>query len=699
MCLGSPLATFDLPLLMPNRLASETSPYLLQHADNPVDWWPWCEQALAQARAQDKPILLSIGYSACHWCHVMAHECFEDAEVAAVMNRDFINIKVDREERPDLDHIYQTAHQLLKGRPGGWPLTMFLTPDGLPFFGGTYFPKVSRYRLPGFIDLMRDVAQAFAADRAELEAGGVRLRSELARLAAPAAPAHHSELNEGPLGALRDGLKSAFDRRHGGFGEAPKFPRASDLEFLLQRAVTDGDDVAENMALTTLERMAEGGLFDHLGGGFFRYSTDDQWRIPHFEKMLCDNAALLRLYADASVHSGRAGFRTAVERTAEWVMRDMQSPEGGYYTALDADSEGREGRFYAWDRKEAQRIVPPEAWKAFERHYGLDGRAGFEGAWHLYVAEPLERTAKKTRLAEDELAWQLDRARLALFAEREKRVRPACDSKRLAGWNGMMIAGMAHAGRVFGRSDWQASARSAFDFVRDQLWRDGRLLATSDGGPGRLNAYLDDHAWLIDAALELLQCGFDAEVLGFAEELAEALLDNFEDRQNGGFHFTRHDHEDLILRPRPLHDNATASGNGVAARALARLAQFTGEVRYLDSAERTLRSAWSLLARNPQGCASLLLALQDVLQPPTLVVMSGEPEALAALRASLTERYLPRVMSVVVPEDAPGVPPVLLRRAPVGAAAAWVCSGRTCLPPVSEAAELSRMLTMKGFPG
>lgn len=685
---------------MPNRLAKETSPYLLQHADNPVDWWPWCEQALALARAQDKPVLLSIGYSSCHWCHVMAHECFEDAEVAAAMNRDFINIKVDREERPDLDHIYQTAHQLLKGRPGGWPLTMFLTPDGLPFFGGTYFPKTPRHRLPGFIDLMRDVAQAFATERRELESGGVRLRAELARIAAPGSIAHHSELDDRPLTALRDALKAAFDRRHGGFGEAPKFPRASDLEFLLLLAATRGDARAGEMALVTLERMAEGGLFDHLGGGFFRYSTDERWRIPHFEKMLYDNGALLRLYSGAWQCGGTACLRVAVERTAEWAMSEMQSPEGGYYAALDADSEGHEGRFYVWDRKDVQRVVPPEAWKAFERHYGLDERPNFEGeAWHLHVAETLERTAKKTRLADDDVAWLLEQGRRALFAERARRVRPGCDTKQLAGWNGIMIAGMAHAGRVFGRADWLASARRAFDFVRSRLWRDGRLLATSDGGPGRLNAYLDDHACLIDAALELLQAEFDLEVLAFAEELADALLDDFEDRNGGGFFFTRHDHEALILRPKPMHDNATASGNGVAARALGRLGHVTGEMRYVDAAERAVRAAWPLLTRNPLGCASLALALAEVLEPPTLVVLSGDETSLSPWRATLAERHLPRTLMFVLPEDLRRVPPVLARPRPSSGAAAWVCCGTRCLPPVSDVNSLTSLLEEAGYPG
>jgi len=681
---------------MPNRLAAETSPYLLQHADNPVDWWPWSEAALREARVQDKPILLSIGYASCHWCHVMAHECFEDAGVAARMNRDFINIKVDREERPDLDLIYQNAHQLLLGRPGGWPLTLFLTPDGLPFFGGTYFPKTPRYGLPGFPALLDDVARAFREERRALEAGGAKLRADLARLSAPGTPAHHSELDARPLEVLSDVLAQAYDRRHGGFGEAPKFPRASDVEFLLTRGVAHGDSRALDMALTTLARMAGGGLFDHLGGGFFRYSTDARWEIPHFEKMLCDNGVLLRLYADAWRVRPEPAFREAVERTARWVMDEMQAGDGGYYAALDADSEGREGRFYTWDRKAAQAVVPREAWPAFERRYGLRERANFDGAWHLYVAEELERTARKTGLDAATLEAHLASAREALLAERARRARPGCDTKRLAGWNGHMIAGMAHAARVFGRADWLDSARRAFAFVRTRLWRDGRLLATSDGGPGRLNAYLDDHACLIDAALELLQHGFDPAVLEFAEDLADALLDDFEDREAGGFFLTRHDHETLILRPKPLHDNATASGNGVAARVLGRLGHVVGERRYLDAAERAVRAAWPLLARNPAGCAGLALALAEVLEPPTVVVLAGDA---APLAEAVGARHRPHVLAVWAAPDGPGVPPALTRGTDGAAAAAWVCRGHACLPAVTDPAALRTLLDAPGFPG
>jgi uncharacterized protein len=360
---------------------------------------------------------------------------------------------------------------------------------------------------------------------------------------------------------------------------------------------------------------------------------------------------------------------------AAGVCRRLAAQPDGL-PALDADSEGREGRFYVWDRKDVQRIVPPEAWKAFERHYGLDGRPNFEGeAWHLHVAETLERTAKKTRLSGEDVARLLEQGRRALFAERARRVRPGCDTKRLAGWNGIMIVGMANAGRIFGRADWLASARRAFDFVRNRLWRDGRLLATSDGGPGRLNAYLDDHACLIDAALELLQADFDLEVLAFAEELADALLDDFEDRSGGGFFFTRHDHETLILRPNPMHDNATASGNGVAARALARLGHVTGEMRYVDAAERALRAAWPLLARNPLGCASLVLALSEVLDPPTLIVLSGDQSALLPWRTMLAGHHLPRTLTFVLPEDLRRVPPTLLRPRP----AAGVTGHNACL--------------------
>src|SRR5688572_1289085 len=426
---------------MPNRLSRETSPYLQQHAANPVDWYAWGPEALERARSDDKPILLSVGYSACHWCHVMAHESFEDPEVAAVMNRLFVNVKVDREERPDLDQIYQTAHQMLAQRTGGWPLTMFLSPDGAPFFGGTYFPKQARYGLPGFPELCERVAALWREKRAEIAAQNEEVLKALGRTL-PSPAARPAELDAAPVQALLDTLKANFDARFGGFGAAPKFPHPTDLELCLRKGEIE-------MAHITLEQMCEGGIYDQLGGGFCRYSVDAQWMIPHFEKMLYDNGPLLGLLADAWLATGDALYQRCAAETAAWMMREMQSPEGGYYSSLDADSEGEEGKFYVWDREEVQRLLSDEEYLAFSSRYGLDRTPNFENRhWHFCVS-------KEVPIGTEAL---LARAREKLFAVREKRVRPGRDEKILVSWNGLAIRGMAHAGRVFGRKEWAASA-------------------------------------------------------------------------------------------------------------------------------------------------------------------------------------------------------------------------------------------------
>ena len=460
---------------MPNRLAKETSPYLQQHAGNPVDWYPWGPEALERARQEDKPILLSVGYSACHWCHVMAHESFEDAGVAAVMNRLFVNVKVDREERPDIDQIYQAAHQMLSQRSGGWPLTMFLSPDGAPFFGGTYFPKSARHGLPGFPDLCERIATIWREKRAEIASQNAEMRKAFSRTL-PSAGAPRSEFSAEPIRALLDNLRASFDARLGGFGSAPKFPHPTDLELCLRKRATD-------VAHTTLTRMCEGGIYDQLGGGFCRYSVDAEWMIPHFEKMLYDNGPLLALLADAHIVTGTPLYERCAGETAAWIMREMQSPEGGYYSSLDADSEHEEGKFYVWDRHEVECLLSNEEYLAFSRRYGLDRPANFENRlWHLYIS----------RTSDPDLEPLLATARAKLFAAREKRVRPGRDEKVLASWNALAIRGMAHAGRVFGRSEWIASARRAFEFIRARMWQDGRLLATCKDGRAHLNAYLDD---------------------------------------------------------------------------------------------------------------------------------------------------------------------------------------------------------------
>jgi len=559
---------------MPNRLARETSPYLQQHADNPVDWYPWGEEALAESKRTGKPILLSVGYSACHWCHVMAHESFEDPEIARVMNDNFVNIKVDREERPDIDQIYQVAQAMLTQRNGGWPLTMFLTPEQMPFFGGTYFPNRPKYGMPGFGDLLMRVRTFYDENPDDIRAQGEQLVEALARTSPRAGDT--PEFDALPLDQAAMYLASAFDSVEGGFSGAPKFPHPDTIELLMRRFAALGERASLERALLTLRKMAEGGIYDQLGGGFARYSVDERWAIPHFEKMLYDNGWLLRLYADAWAITRDPLFKRVCEETAAWVMREMQSPEGGYYSSLDADSEGHEGKYYVWTPAEASALLTSAEYKLVSAVYGLDNAPNFENThWHLVVAFSLEAVAKDQGLDAGTARHMLDHARAKLFAAREKRVRPGRDEKVLASWNALMIGGMAHAARVFGRPEWLASARKALDFVRREMWRDGKLLATAKDGRAHLDAYLDDHAYLLAALLEVMQAQFDPRDLEWATKLGRVLLDEFHDPVQGGFFFTSHDHETLIHRPKPGPDNATPSGNAVAALALNRLSFLT----------------------------------------------------------------------------------------------------------------------------
>jgi uncharacterized protein YyaL (SSP411 family) len=681
---------------MPNRLAHETSPYLQQHADNPVDWLPWGDDAMALARSSGRPILLSVGYSACHWCHVMAHECFEDADTAALMNRHFVNIKVDREERPDIDQIYQAAHQLITGRSGGWPLTMFLTPEGKPFFGGTYFPKRSRYNRQGFDDVLARVAEVWAARRVEIMAQG----EELVRVLADALAVRHADdglqvgagdrtdaLQKAAAQAatgMRDALMPAFDEVHGGFGAAPKFPQPAVLDALLRHAVAAHDEATRDAVLLTLRRMAEGGLYDHLGGGFCRYSTDARWMIPHFEKMLYDNGPLLRLYAAAWQLTHEPLWRQVCEDTAAWLMREMQDSEGGYFSSIDADSEGEEGRFYVWQRDEVARELDAAEFAALSARYGLDAPPNFEGhAWHLHVARPLAEVAAGLGRDEAACAVLIADARARLFALREARKRPGRDDKVLTSWNALAIEGMAFAARVFAEPRWAASARRAADFVRTALWRKGRLLATSKDGRSHLNAYLDDHAFMLGAMLELMQGDvLSIDDLLFARALADLLLEQFEDLLDGGFFFTSHDHEALVLRPKPGHDGATASGNGTAALHLQRLGHLIGEPRYVQAAQRAMTLFAGDVGRIPHGFPTLVTAMAENLSPPTVVVLTGPSPALAPWRAALAGRYLPGVLALQLPADASDLPDVLAKPARAHPQA-WVCRGPQCLPPIT----------------
>jgi hypothetical protein len=678
---------------MPNRLANQTSPYLQQHADNPVDWYPWSEEALAAARSHDKPILLSIGYSACHWCHVMAHESFEDPEVAAEMNRHFINIKVDREERPDLDQIYQTAHAMLTQRSGGWPLTLFLMPDGTPFFGGTYFPKRARHGMAGFLDLLPRVAEAYRDKRAEIARQNAALLDALARTLP--APAGAPDLKRSPLDAAVREFAQVFDDVHGGIGQAPKFPHPFELAFCLRRHALDGGELSLAITRLTLVKMAEGGIHDQLGGGFCRYSVDPYWSIPHFEKMLYDNAALVALYSDAWLVTRQPLLQEAAHGIAGWVMREMQSPEGGYYSSLDADSEHEEGKYYVWTPHEVKSLLTAEEYAVVEPHYGLDGAPNFEGhAWHLRVMKPLDVIARRLDQPVTECGTRLESARRKLLAAREQRVRPGRDDKVLTSWNAMMVRGLARAARVFGEAAWLASARRALEFIRATMWRGGRLCATSKDGIAHLNAYLDDHAFLLDALLEIMQCEFREDDLQFARELAERLLEQFEDPAAGGFFFVSHDHEKLIHRAKPGHDNATPAGNGVAALALQRLGHLVGESRYLDAAERALRLFYAALERQPSAFVSLATALDEHLVPPQIIILRGDAGALEQWQRALAARYRPDTLVIAIPAGRAGLPPVLDKAAPAGGVNAWVCRGRTCLPAIGDLAELERVLSL-----
>ncbi len=674
-----------------NRLAEETSPYLLQHADNPVHWQPWDEQALETARREGKPILLSIGYSACHWCHVMAHECFEDPAIAARMNELFVNIKVDREERPDLDRIYQLAHQMITQRNGGWPLTMFLSPDDqAPFFGGTYFPPEPRHGLPGFPELMDRVAGYWRdhTDEIREHAGAVQEAfAEIWRAPAGADLAGQA-IDREPLDQARSALGESFDKEHGGFGAAPKFPHPPNLVRLLRHwrgtALGDSPDLeALYMVTATLQQMAEGGVCDQLGGGFYRYAVDAHWMIPHFEKMLYDNAQLLPLYAQAHSVTNEALFRRVAQATAGWVMREMQSPEGGYYAALDADSEGEEGRFYTWTREEIQRLLAPSELPAVTAVYGLEHAPNFEGRWHLHTFMTPEQFAAHSGLDGAEVETLLATARTKLLAARAKRVRPGRDDKILAAWNGLMIRGMCIAARILGDAEMAASAERAMDFVRREMFVDGRLRATWKDGQARLGAYLDDHAYLLDAALEYLQLRWDPAVLEFAVALADILLAHFEDAAGGGFLFTADDHESLLERPRPLADDAMPAGNGIAALALNRLGCLLGEPRYLEAAERAVRSAMPALRRTPWLHCALLDALEEQVTPPEIVIVRGTGRRPAEWARTARLVYAPRRLVLEIPADAAGLPALLAEKTPPESGArAWICRGTTCLPPV-----------------
>ena len=665
-----------------NRLSHETSPYLQQHGSNPVDWYPWSQEALEVARQQDKPILLSIGYSACHWCHVMAHESFEDTNTAELMNGLFVNIKVDREERPDIDKIYQLAHQLLTQKPGGWPLNMFLTPhEHIPYFGGTYFPPDARYNTPAFASILQQAANFYHKQKDAIKHHNAAFAETIESIASPTV----SDIPDSSIidQALSD-IGADFDSVNGGFGHAPKFPHPTSIELLFRcwHRSEPKDEKTLEMTLFTLEKMALGGIYDQLGGGFCRYSVDNSWHIPHFEKMLYDNGPLLALYAQAWQITGKPLFKKIALETAEWALREMQSPEGGFYSSLDADSEGVEGKFYAWGKSEVEQILTLDEFNLIKTHFGLDGHANFDDKWHFYVSKALPEAASYCDISLAEAEALLISARQKLFNYREKRVHPGRDEKILTSWNALMIKGLAIAGRIFDQPRFINSAQIALDFLYDKLWKDERLLATYKDGKAHLNAYLDDYAYLIDACIEMAQSRWHTQNMVWAEQLADTLLDFFEDPSHGGFFFTSNDHETLIHRPKPMVDEAIPAGNGVAAYSLTRLGLVLGKTEYLAAAERTLAASSSFIQRAPQGHCSLLIALDDLLLPPDTIVIRGI-EMDTWYKAVLSE-FNPHCMCFAIPNNASELPGQLADRTPIPDTVAYVCTENRCLPPFTD---------------
>ncbi len=663
-------------------LAEESSPYLLQHADNPVEWYPWGQEALERARAEDKPIFLSIGYSACHWCHVMAHESFEDERVAAIMNQHFVNVKVDREERPDLDQIYMAAVQAMTGS-GGWPMSVFLTADGAPFYGGTYFPPQARHGLPSFAEVLLAVADAWQNRRQELVATGRRLVEKVIQESAPPASPEDSPLDPETLSAAFRVIRGLFGRAHGGWGRAPKFPQPMTLEFLLRYHHSTGDALALAMVTQTLEAMARGGIYDQVGGGFHRYSVDERWAMPHFEKMLYDNAQLARVYLHAWQVTGEAFFRIISEEVLDYVVREMTGPAGGFYSSQDADSEGEEGRFYLWTPARVRDALGEAAYAIIEA-YRITESGRFEGQNVLRFAGELGHRP------------ELVEARRKLYAAREKRVWPARDEKLLTSWNGLMLAAFAEAARVFGRDDYRRVAERNADFIlSEMLGPEGRLLRTWRGGQVKLNGYLEDYAHLIDGLLELYQTTFDPRWFQAAQGLAERMIQHYS--APVGFYDTSDDHETLVTRPRALQDNAIPSGNAMAASVLARLAGLASEPRYRQLAERSLASMQSRMARFPLGFAQWLIASDYVLSHPREIALVGRPEAadtLALLEACASGYRPHQVLAAGLPDQES--PPLLLgREQRDGRATAHVCFDSVCQQPVVDPAELETLLNSR----
>lgn len=674
-----------------NRLAGEKSPYLLQHADNPVDWYAWGPEALERAKREDKPILVSIGYSACHWCHVMAHESFENEAIARLMNDNFINIKVDREERPDVDEVYMAAVQALTGQ-GGWPLNVFLTPDAQPFFGGTYFPPESRHGITSWPQVLESVTRAFRDQHADVHRSAVGLTEHL-RDSQNLAPSQAS-LSAGVLSDAYERAVQQFDWKRGGFGAAPKFPQPIALEFILRMHERFDDPRALEFVERTLHIMADGGIFDQLGGGFHRYSVDAEWIVPHFEKMLYDNALLAWVYVHAYQAVHDPFYRSIAEQTLDYLLREMRSPEGGFYAAEDADSEGVEGKFYVWTKEEIEHELDPELAKVVIARYGVNPAGNFEGKTILTVTRSIEEIADSMQATPDQVQDALDAARSRLLATRSRRVPPGKDTKILVSWNALAIRALAEAGRVLGRDDYLSGARQAAAFILSELRPAGRLLRSYKDGPSTIPAFLEDYAFFIEALVTLYETEFDETYLRTAQELANEMVRRFWDDVHGAFFDTPRDMEDLPMRPRNFFDNPIPSGNSAASSALLRLEGLTGDGTYSSWAVPAFRIMRDNLPRVPLGFSYLLGALDFYLAGAKQIAIVGDPreEATRRLVDVTYGLYLPN--KVVAVGEGDSVPLLAGRTSMDGKPTAYVCERFACKVPVVEPDALALLLTV-----
>jgi uncharacterized protein YyaL (SSP411 family) len=680
---------------MPNRLQHETSPYLLQHKDNPVDWYPWGEEALRQAQTQNKPILLSVGYSACHWCHVMEHESFEHEPTAQLMNDYFISIKVDREERPDVDDIYMQAVQAMSGH-GGWPMTVFLTPDGRPFYGGTYYPREPRHGLPAFQQILNGVHDAWTQRRDQVEQAAGNLTETLDR-SILGIGGLASDINADLLDMAIAQISQNFDANHGGFGGAPKFPQPMNIEFVLRDYARTGDPEALKIVTHTLEKMARGGIYDQIGGGFARYSVDAVWLVPHFEKMLYDNAQLSRVYLHAWQVTGNSYFKRIAEEIYDYVLREMTSPEGGFYSATDADSEGVEGKFFVWSMAEIEAILGDDLAHVAVEYFGMTERGNFEGHNILFVPNDDDVVAKRLRMSVADLHEALAQIKDKLFAARTQRIHPGLDDKILTAWNGLMLASLAEAARVLDRADYRIAAVRSGEFLTTQLMTaDNRVYRTHKNGQSKLNGYLEDYAALIDALLELYQTTFDEKWFITARALTDQVLTHFA-APEGGFFDTSDDHEALIVRPRNVQDNAVPSGSGKMTQMLVKLAAYTGEARYDEAAQGALRLLTNAVREYPQAFGESAGAMEMLVAGLREVAIVGDPTQTDTrkLLDVIVKPYQPNVITALATANVEGDHPIPLlsyRTMRGKVATVYVCRNFVCQMPVTTVEQVRELL-------